>query len=669
MAKLQLVGAGSQLWIHDSMITKDEFGNICRSKKDDYSYSRDLHASNGEKGSKGDRGNKGDRGPFATGIMYFFDSQTDQMNLPSGSIRFDNTNLENAVELYLSVLTSDSFTINAYVLDWTTYGSPGEYGHLYFVNTAEGHSFAHYRVTSVTFYANYFVIGVEHVSSDPIPFVLHGEKVNITFVPKGSPGSSNGLHVNSIDYNIRLDKATDQSITGLAPVILETTPTHSSGLWIVSSPTSSFTYIESTLSINAFISFQLTITLGKLATQNPIVFLQTQNHENDPLNDPWIDLDMSAVLISHGELLTQATFNAAGTFMMSMSANQRLRIAVNTYVTQVSTIESIGTYLSIQSMASEGPYGNKGQKGEPGNGLGAGTKGDKGAPGGGGSSSTLGAAVRIDMKSSQTFSAPSTTPLDFNESMYGNPTYIFGDFQHHTAGHFSYIESTRTLEALITFAISAEYSAFAYTVPKLRLSVQNSDEDPLTGQWTTLSECDVFLTLVASIAMYTLTASSNYLYTMSAGEKIRLELIADSPGTITVNESSTFLTIIERSGYNASDGLGGAKGETGTIVTSALPLWDVPLTMKDLIRRNMRDHGYNAQVISSIPPAASDDYYDIEVDINGNIYFISYPNLPYPTCANFHNNSPFAIESMPKDLNHGDIFIDTCNNIGIFKSA
>ena len=228
----------------------------------------------------------------------------------------------------------------------------------------------------------------------------------------------------------------------------------------------------------------------------------------NPQADPWLDLDMSAVVINHGELLTQTTFNAIGTFMMSMSGNQRVRLVVDTQITQTSTVESIGTYLSVQSMTSGG-------RGEPGV---KGQKGDRGivAPGG-----ALGSAIRLELKSSQTFSTPSTTPLDF----YGNPTYIYGDFQHHTVGHFSYIESPRKLESLITYAIYAEFSALALTTSKLILSAQYGTDNPATDPWTPLSECDVLVTLESigstsnANACYKLTASSNYLYTMLAGEK------------------------------------------------------------------------------------------------------------------------------------------------------
>ena len=224
MAKVQLVGAGSQLWIHNRMLTCDEFGNICQGKKGDSPYSgpysdgcdcggRGCSGCKGSKGDKGNKGNKGERGLFGTGIMYLFENDTSESNLLAGRMRFNNTDVEAADQLYLNVLTLDSFMINAHVLDWISYGSSGDHGHLYFVNTVEGSSFAHYRVTSVTYATDHFNIGVQHISSDPVPFVAPDEKVNITFVPKGSPGSGSGLPNSSVDYNIRLDKATDQVIT------------------------------------------------------------------------------------------------------------------------------------------------------------------------------------------------------------------------------------------------------------------------------------------------------------------------------------------------------------------------------------------------------------------------------------------------------------------------
>ena len=143
-----------------------------------------------------------------------------------------------------------------------------------------------------------------------------------------------------------------------------------------------------------------------------------------------------------------------------------------------------------------------------------------------------------------------------------------------------------------------------------------------------------------------------------------MELVTDSAGVVTVHETDTFLTVIERSGSNGVEGLA-----TIAFSQDGPPVWDVPLTMKELILRNMKDHGYNQQTVSSNPPASSTEYYDIEIDNTGNQYFISYPNLPYPTCASFQNNSPVAIASRPAGLTTGDIFRDKCNNLGIFKDV
>ena len=162
-------------------------------------------------------------------------------------------------------------------------------------------------------------------------------------------------------------------LTSYIGIEFDTTPDYTSGgIWTVTAPgTTVGTYITSSASISAFISYGFTIDDSGAAGANDNVWVKVQKDNGSLV---WTDIPNS-IITNASPSATPVYYHSSGTCMISIEAGQSIRCVVDTTDTSIDLNSGTNgdTYLSIFDMfgGEQGPTGVAGATGVTGPTLGA----------------------------------------------------------------------------------------------------------------------------------------------------------------------------------------------------------------------------------------------------------------------------------------------------------